>query len=146
MKFRLQKVRYIPAALQAGVLYVSNEFAIAAHLCACGCATKIRTPLGPTEWSVAGTGKRPSLSPSVGNWQEACQSHYWIRNGEIRWADHWTLEQISAGRQNQEQRTADYYASRTSSIGHPRGFWIRVRRMFSQLMNFLRALINHGKP
>jgi hypothetical protein len=75
MRFDLQRVRYIPAELRPGVLYVSKEFSIAVHLCACGCGTKIRTPLGPTEWSVKKTAKGPTLDPSVGNWQEPCQSH-----------------------------------------------------------------------
>lgn len=109
MKFELEKVRYIPAELRPGILYVSNEFGIAVHLCACGCGSKIRTPLGPTEWSIKETKKGPSLYPSVGNWQEACRSHYWIRAGEIRWAERWSPEQISAGRQNEERRRAAYY-------------------------------------
>ena len=41
--------------LQPEVLYVSEQFGAAAHLCACGCGSKVRTPLGPTEWSVEET-------------------------------------------------------------------------------------------
>lgn len=110
MKFELKKVRYIPAELQPGVLYVSREFGIAVHLCACGCGSKIRTPLGPTEWSVTNTKKGPSLYPSVGNWQEVCRSHYWIREGEVRRSDGWSPEQISAGRQDEERRRSAFYS------------------------------------
>jgi hypothetical protein len=53
VRFVLERVRYMPKDLQSGVLYVSDEFLTAAHLCACGWGAKIRTPLGPTEWSVA---------------------------------------------------------------------------------------------
>src|SRR5438477_3753793 len=98
MRIRLERVRFMPKELQPGILYVSEEFGAAAHLCACGCGSKIRTPLAPTEWSLEETASGPSLRPSVGNWQKPCRSHYWIDRGEIKWAGQWTEEQIAAGR------------------------------------------------
>ena len=109
MKFELRRVRFLPKELKPGVLYVSEEFEIAAHLCACGCGTKIRTPLGATEWSVEETASGPSLSPSIGNWQEACQSHYWIEGGKVRWAPKWHEEQIADGRREEQERRRVYY-------------------------------------
>ena len=87
MRYVLQRVRYMPKDLRAGVLYVSEEFFTAAHLCACGCGAKIRTPLGPAEWSVQEAPQGPTLWPSVGNWQQGCRSHYWFRNGEVVWGE-----------------------------------------------------------
>jgi len=109
MKINLERVHYMPKELRPGVLYVSEAFSAAAHLCACGCGAKIRTPLGPTEWSITETKSGPTLYPSIGNWQQPCQSHYWIRRGEIQWADKWTSEQITAGRQREEQRRRVHY-------------------------------------
>jgi hypothetical protein len=109
MKFGLQRVHFMPSELQPGVLYMSEEFGIAAHLCACGCGARINTPLGETEWSVEETPTGPSLNPSVGNWQEGCRSHYWIDGGEIRWAAQWTEAQISLGRRREEERRSKYY-------------------------------------
>jgi hypothetical protein len=109
MKFTLKRVRYIPAELQSRILYVSKEFGIAVHLCACGCSSKVRTPLGPTEWSVKETKGGPTLRPSVGNWQEACQSHYLITRGEVVWVPKWSPEEIAAGRLQEEQRRRSYY-------------------------------------
>lgn len=109
MKIGLQRVHYMPKELKAGVLYVAEEFGAVAHLCACGCGSKVRTPLGPTEWSLEETDAGPTLYPSIGNWQQACQSHYWIYRGEIRWADKWTPEQIAAGRRSEEERRRAYY-------------------------------------
>jgi hypothetical protein len=109
MMFELRRVRYMPKDLKPGILYVSEEFDIAIHLCACGCGTKIKTPIGATEWSIRETHGGPTLRPSVGNWQEACQSHYLIINGEIVWADKWTAEEISAGRDREERRRSAYY-------------------------------------
>lgn len=109
MRIELQRVHYMPKELTPGVLYVSEEFGTAAHLCACGCGSKIRTPLGPTAWSLEETDGGPTLRPSVGNWQLPCQSHYIIYRGHIRWADKWTPEQIAAGRCGEERRRLDYF-------------------------------------
>jgi hypothetical protein len=108
-KFALQRVHYMPKSLDPGVLYVSEEFGAAAHLCACGCGAKIRTPLGPTEWSFEETSGAPSLFPSIGNWQQACQSHYWITQGQVRWAPKWSQKQVAAGRRHEEERRRAYY-------------------------------------
>ena len=108
-KIRLERVHYMPQDLRPGVLYVSEEFGAAAHLCACGCGTKVRTPLGPTEWSLEETDGEPTLRPSVGNWQLACQSHYLITGGEVVWAGRWTAEEIADGRCREEESRREYY-------------------------------------
>src|ERR1044072_8457033 len=97
-RIQLVRVYYIPKVLEPGLLYVSEEFGAAVHLCACGCGAKVSTPLGPAEWVIQETAHGPSLRPSVGNWQLPCQSPYWICRGEIVWSDQWTNEQIRAGR------------------------------------------------
>src|SRR5690349_19542611 len=104
MKFELQRVHYMPKELAPGVVYVSDEFNIAIHLCPCGCGSKVKTPLGPAEWSVQETKSGPTLRPSVGNWQQPCRSHYWITGGQIVWAGTWTQEQVLAGRRHEEER------------------------------------------
>lgn len=109
MQIELQRVHYMPKELKPGVLYVSEEFGAAAHLCACGCGAKIRTPLGPTEWAIEETDNGPTLRPSVGNWQQACQSHYWIYRGEVEWSNKWTPEQIAKGRRDEEEQRYAYY-------------------------------------
>lgn len=124
MKIELQRVHYMPKELKPGVLYVSEEFGAAAHLCACGCGAKIRTPIGPTEWAIEETDSGPTLYPSVGNWQQACQSHYWIYRGKVIWSDKWTPEQISAGRHYEEERQRTYYdALDRQRSGAMRRFW-----------------------
>jgi hypothetical protein len=133
MKIRLQRVYYIPKDLEAGVLYVSEEFGAAAHLCACGCGSKIRTPLSPTEWSLEETARGPTLHPSIGNWQQACKSHYWIRYGQVVWADKWTPEQIEAGRYAEESRRTAYYDALDSRRSEPlRKFWNWLKGLFGR--------------
>jgi hypothetical protein len=121
----------MPKELKPGVLYVSEEFGIALHLCACGCGSKIKTPLGPTEWSFEETTKGPSLNPSVGNWQERCQSHYWIYRGEIEWAAKWSPKQIAAGRRYEEKRRRAYFDALDRKRNKFQGFWRWVSGLFA---------------
>ena len=126
---QLRHVEFMPKELESGILYVSQRFGTAAHLCACGCGAKIRTPLGPTEWAVHETPSGPSLWPSVGNWQQACQSHYIIRAGKIVWAGKWTPEQIAAGRRDEEERRRAHYDAL-----YPLGIWQRFWRWLKSLL------------
>lgn len=133
MKIKLQRVHYMPKELEPDILYVSEHFGIALHLCACGCSAKIRTPLGPTEWAFEDTNSGPSLWPSLGNWQQACQSHYWIYRGEIRWAEKWTPEQIASGRRQEEKRRRAYY----DALDRKRGgtiqrLWLWIKGLFKR--------------
>lgn len=80
----------IPAAPEPETLYVSLEYRTAVHLCACGCGAKVVTPLGPNDWVLSFDGS-VSLRPSIGNGQQACRSHYYIRHEHIDW-----LPRISA--------------------------------------------------
>lgn len=68
-----------------GHLYVSMEFASVAHLCACGCKEQVITPLRPDSWSLYYNGRDLTLSPSIGNYQFPCLSHYFIRNSRVEW-------------------------------------------------------------
>ena len=68
----------ITSKLRQGILYVSIKHSIVTHLCACGCGTRIDTPLDPDEWTMIYNGETISLRPSIGNWDIPCQSHYFI--------------------------------------------------------------------
>jgi hypothetical protein len=109
MIFTLQKVEFMPSLLEPGILYVAEKYGAAAHLCPCGCGTKVRTPLTPADWSLSQDEGGPSLHPSVGNWQRPCRSHYWIRNGEVLWAGDWTEEQVISGRALEAARRAEHF-------------------------------------
>lgn len=77
-------VEYVPTDLDDGLLYVSMEYATASHRCACGCGVRVVTPLGPADWILTFDG-RVTLSPSVGNGQFECGSHYLIRQNRVVW-------------------------------------------------------------
>ena len=135
MKIELQRVRSMPKPLMPGILYVSEEFGTAQHLCACGCGAKIRTPIGPTEWQLEETKDGPTLRPSIGNWQLPCRSHYLIWQGAIEWSTPWSEKQIKDGRRREEQRREQYFERRAlerelNLERKRRGLWAWVRSWF----------------
>lgn len=79
-------VDVIPETFEQDVIYVSIQYAIAVHLCCCGCGQEVVTPLSPTDWQLTFDGLSISLYPSIGNWRFSCRSHYWIRNNRVIWA------------------------------------------------------------
>lgn len=76
---------HFPDLMEPGMLYISMEYAICAHLCACGCGQKVITPLSPSKWSLTYDGESVTLYPSIGNYAFDCQSHYFLINGRIKW-------------------------------------------------------------
>lgn len=117
--FRLEEVEFMPAKLEPGILYASQKYRTAAHLCACGCGEKVRTQLGPLGWRLTGGRAGPTLYPSIGNWQKPCRSHYYIRNGRVLWQHNWTDEEVLAGRHAEQLRRDAHF--------HPRGWLGRLK-------------------
>ena len=82
-----QFVDLVPETLLEGILYVSIRYATAIHNCCCGCGNKVVTPLDPDQWKLTFDGQSISLSPSIGNWNFPCRSHYWIYRGNVKWSE-----------------------------------------------------------
>jgi hypothetical protein len=136
---RPEFVEFIPKLLEPGVLYVSEKYRTASHLCACGCGEKVVTPLSPADWHLSMDGGKVSLHPSIGNWNYACQSHYWIRRNGISWAGSMSKGQI---KRVQARDFADR-ASQVAQINRERdeqraaasgGFFGRVLRALRRLL------------
>jgi len=98
MVFGYEFVKLLPPEIRAGVIYVSLEYGTAAHLCACGCASKVVTPITPRDWKLVFDGETISLYPSVGSWNLPCRSHYWIRRNRILWAPRWSEARVQRAR------------------------------------------------
>jgi hypothetical protein len=126
-------VEEIPKDLEEGRLYVSIRYRTAVHLCPCGCLNRVVTPIKPPKWHLTFDGESVSLSPSVGNWQLPCRSHYVIENGRVRWAKHWTPDQITAGRARDQRDVHDHYASRAEPERQPHPLKEFVARVWRHL-------------
>ena len=112
-------VEYIPNNLKDGTIYVSIAFATVAHKCCCGCGNEVITPLSPTDWKLIFDGKSISLEPSIGNWNFACRSHYWIIHNKVKWARRWSQKEIKIERANDRLAKERYFDStRTPTINN----------------------------
>ena len=81
----VEYVEQMPEKLREGVLYVSQRFEVAIHLCACGCGFETVTPFNhEAGWELSFNGG-PTLHPSIGNQKFPCGSHYWVKAGRIVW-------------------------------------------------------------
>ena len=125
---KLERVLRFPKELIPGILYVSDKFSTSAHLCPCGCGNRIIIPIGAMNWTLKVKRGKPSLYPSLGNWELPCRSHYWIRNGQIVWSDQWTDNEINAGRKAEELKRQNYYQKKPG----------RIRRFIGLLFGILK--------
>lgn len=82
----LRRVGLIPPCqdMEEGVLYLCDDYAVAIHLCCCGCKNEVVTGLLSNGWKLDIKGDNFSLSPSIFNSGMPCKSHYYITNNEVR--------------------------------------------------------------
>jgi Family of unknown function (DUF6527) len=78
-------VKVIPEIIEEGILYISLDYRTAIHRCPCGCQEEIITPFSANDWTLQFYGEVVSLSPSIGNFQLPCRSHYFIVKNNINW-------------------------------------------------------------
>lgn len=57
-------------------------------------------------------GETISLSPSIGNWNFACQSHYFIRKSKIEFARIWSSDEINDGIKKDEKKKKSFFFKR----------------------------------
>ena len=107
--------RSIPREVEKGILYVSMEYGTAVHSCCCGCGEQVVTPFSPTDWKMIFDGQSVSLSPSIGNWQLPCRSHYIIREGRIIEAGAWSQAQVNAEQRRDKASKALFYCKQAGS-------------------------------
>ena len=76
------------SVMEDGVLYMAPHFQVAVHKCMCGCGEKVVIPLGDKDggWAWSFDGTNTSLHPSIGNFQQPCKSHYFLKQGKVQWA------------------------------------------------------------
>lgn len=130
-------VRFVPERLDPGVLYISMEFATASHLCCCGCGSKVVTPFTPTDWRMTFDGETVTLDPSVGNWEQRCQSHYVVDRNRVVEHGPWSREAVERERaRDRAAKRRHYGAGPRDAVRRPPtdndkkvkpGLWARLR-------------------
>ncbi len=84
----LKKVEIVPIFVETippiedmkeGEVYISEQYQISIHLCLCGCKNQTVLPLNKNGWHlIKEKGNKVSFTPSVGNFNFDCKSHYII--------------------------------------------------------------------
>src|ERR1051326_3375349 len=83
MIYSYQAVELIPKQLSDGIVYHSEEFELAAFLCACGCGHRV-TLLVPDSHQVISEGGFATIRPSIAVCDAPCKSHYFITAGRVQ--------------------------------------------------------------
>lgn len=88
--YRLKVDGDVPEQTEPRTLHLVGEngsYWLALMPCPCGCGQTIQLPLsgddGP-RWSVSGTPRAPTLTPSVHR-TTGCRSHFILRRGKVIW-------------------------------------------------------------
>jgi hypothetical protein len=73
-------------SLAERVIYISDKYHCSIHKCLCGCGGQTVMPLNNEKlpnhgWDYSIQDGKISFTPSVGNFQFPCRSHYIITNG-----------------------------------------------------------------
>jgi len=78
---------FIPDEIEEGKLYISLNYRIAIHKCACGCGEEIVTDFDNKRgWDLKKNDNNTvTLYPSIGNFNFPCKSHYYITNNKVVW-------------------------------------------------------------
>jgi hypothetical protein len=139
LKLEHKFVHYIPEQLDSGVIYISMEYATAAHSCCCGCGEQVITPFSTTDWKLTFDGETVSLWPSIGNWNFECRSHYIIRNSKILGAEPWSDKKIEYGREEDKRKKQEHFEPKPNCVERkrpgkkshgekPDGLWDRLKK------------------
>jgi hypothetical protein len=132
-------VHFIPEQLEPGVIYISMEYATAAHSCCCGCGEQVVTPFTPTDWKLTFDGEKISLWPSIGNWNFRCRSHYIIRNSQVLGAEPWNDRKVEHGRRRDKWQKQEHYTDKSDCTERKQngekpggdestGLWDRIKK------------------
>lgn len=115
-------VKYIPAHadMKEGELYISQEYATAAHLCCCGCRQEVVTPLNPAKWRISLRNGVATVRPSIGNWGYPCKSHYFISNNQVVWAGAYSEQEIQLV-QDHDKKAVEHLVRKKQTQHQPVG-------------------------
>jgi len=122
-------VEYMPTKLEDNTLYISIEYDIAKHKCACGCGDEIVTTLSPARWQLIYDGETVSLTPSIGNWNHDCNSHYFIKKDKVIWAGDFSKKQIE-NVINNDKEVLEKHIQKHKKHGFVKTFIERIKNLF----------------
>jgi hypothetical protein len=134
MTFSYQAVERIPKQLQAGVIYHSEEFEIAALLCACGCGHRVML-LVPDSHQVTSEAGMATVRPSIAVCDAPCKSHYFVTAGRVDWLPVFSAAMVSDVMRGQIARHAGLDAKPRPRLAR---LWAVIANAFGKLWSAFR--------
>jgi len=133
VSFTYQTVERIPKQLSANVVYHSEEFEVAALLCACGCGHRVML-LVPDSHQVTSKGGMATVRPSIAVCDAPCKSHYVITTGRVEWLPAFSNAMAASVMRGQIARHVEVDAKR-------RSWGSRVRAIIKRAYNKLKSIV-----
>lgn len=101
--YRVIESERLPPQVGPFEFYYSPRFEMAALACACGCGHRVMLNLQDQHQLVI-EGGLPSVTPSILVSDAPCLSHFFIRRGQVEWAQQWSKKTVDRVMQSQVRR------------------------------------------
>ena len=101
--YRLIESERLPPQVGPFEFHYSRRFEMAALACACGCGHRVMLNLLDQHQLVIADGL-PTVTPSILVSDAPCLSHFFIRRGQVEWAQQWSKETVHRVMQSQVRR------------------------------------------
>ena len=101
--YRIIESETLPPQVGAFEFHYSRRFEMAAVACACGCGHRVMLNLLDQHQLVI-EGGLPTVTPSILVSDAPCLSHFFIRRGQVQWAEQWSKKTVDRIMQSQVRR------------------------------------------
>ena len=101
--YRIIESDSLPPQVGPYEFYYSRRFEMAALACACGCGHRVMLNLLDQHHLVI-EGEFPTVTPSILVSDAPCLSHFFIRRGQVEWAQQWSKKTVDRVMQSQLRR------------------------------------------
>lgn len=92
--YRIIESERLPQEVGPFEFHYSPRFQMAALSCACGCGHRVMLNL-LDQHSLRLEKGLPTVDPSILVADAACLSHFWLRRGEVIWAEQWSKSRVT---------------------------------------------------
>lgn len=101
--YRLIESERLPPEVGPFEFHYSRRFEMAAVSCACGCGHRVLLNLLDQHQLIITDGV-PTVTPSILVSDAPCLSHFFIRMGQVEWAQRWSKKTVDRVMQSQVHR------------------------------------------
>jgi hypothetical protein len=123
--YRLIESERLPSQVGPFEFHYSRRFEMAALACACGCGHRVMLNL-LDQHQLTITEGVPTVSPSILVSDAPCLSHFFVREGQVEWAQQWSKKTVDKVMQAQLRRHVEQDKLRRPTSSFLRRFanWI----------------------